>query len=40
MKNLISLIDKIVIVMGEDRLGYMFEGKEPIVKKLRVHIKI
>lgn len=40
MKHLTDSIDKMILSIGEDKLGYVFEDEKPIAKKLRAHIKI
>ena len=40
MKNLTSSIDKMLLSIGEDKLGNILEAERPIAKKLRAHIKI
>ena len=40
MKNLTSSIDKMLISIGENKLGNILEAELPISKKLRAHIKI
>ena len=39
MKNLIESINKVIISIGENKLGKVFEDEIPIAKKLRSHIK-
>ena len=39
MKNLVDSINKVILAMGEDKLGFIFEDEKPIAKKLRAHIK-
>jgi N-acetylneuraminate synthase len=38
--NLISMITKFEVALGEDKLGYIFEEEKSIAKKLRAHLKI
>ena len=40
MKNLVDSVNKVILAMGEDKLGFIFEDEKPIAKKLRAHIKI
>jgi N-acetylneuraminate synthase len=40
MKNLTSSINKMLISIGENKLGKILEAEIPISKKLRAHIKI
>ncbi len=40
MKNLTESIEKVIISIGENKLGVIFEDELPIAKKLRSHIKI
>ena len=40
MKNLTSSIDKMLLAIGENKLGNILEAEIPISKKLRAHIKI
>ncbi len=40
MKSLTESIDKVLLSMGENKLGVVFEDEIPIAKKLRAHIKI
>jgi N-acetylneuraminate synthase len=37
--NLIKVIKKIELALGEEKLGQIIEGEKPIAKKLRAHIK-
>ena len=39
MKNLVDSVNKVILAMGEDKLGFIFEDEKPIAKKLRAHIK-
>lgn len=39
MKHLTDSIDKMILSIGEDKLGYVFEDEKPIAKKLRAHIQ-
>jgi len=39
MKHLTDSMDKMLLAIGEDKLGYIFEDEKPIAKKLRAHIK-
>ena len=39
MTELISVIKKMQIAIGEDKMGYIFEEELPIATKLRAHIK-
>jgi len=40
MKHLTDSIEKMLLAVGEDKLGYIFEAEKPIAKKLRAHIKV
>ena len=40
MKHLTDSIDKMILAVGEDKLGQIIEDEKPIAKKLRAHIKI
>jgi N-acetylneuraminate synthase len=40
MKHLTDSIEKMLLAVGEDKLGHIFEAEKPIAKKLRAHIKI
>jgi len=40
MKNLTNSIDKMLISIGENKLGNILDAEVPISKKLRAHIKI
>ena len=39
MKNLTSSLEKIVIALGENKIGHITEEEKLIAKKLRAHIK-
>ena len=39
MKNLTDSINKMIISMGEDKLGFVSEKEKQIANKLRSHIK-
>lgn len=39
MKHLTDSIDKMILSIGENKLGYVFEDEKPIAKKLRAHIQ-
>ena len=39
MKHLTDSIDKMILSIGEDKLGYVFDDEKPIAKKLRAHIQ-
>ena len=38
MKHLTDSIDKMLLAVGEDKLGHILEDEKPIAKKLRAHI--
>jgi N-acetylneuraminate synthase len=40
MKHLTDSMEKMLIAIGEDKMGFVFEDEKPIAKKLRAHIKI
>lgn len=39
MKHLTDSIDKMILSIGENKLGYVFDDEKPIAKKLRAHIQ-
>jgi len=39
MKNLVESIEKVIISLGDNMLGKIFDDEIPIAKKLRAHIK-
>ena len=40
MKELISVINKMSISDGENKIGYIFDDEKPIAKKLRAHLPL
>ncbi len=40
MKHLTDSMEKMLLAIGEDKMGFVFEDEKPIAKKLRAHIKI
>tara|TARA_B110000037_G_scaffold135111_1_gene153141 strand:+ start:2106 stop:2954 length:849 start_codon:yes stop_codon:yes gene_type:complete len=40
MKHLTDSLEKMLLAVGEDKLGHIFEAEKPIAKKLRAHIKV
>ena len=40
MKHLTDSMEKMLLAIGEDKMGFVFEDEKPIAKKLRAHIKL